>query len=960
MSEPNAQNSQTERVFLSYSRSDLDAAIAMRAALEQAGISTFRDEDSIQVSDNWMNRLQDTLQGCSAFVLLIGRDGVQRWVMAETQIALIRNFSPHDDSERLPIFPVLLPDGDLHSLPPFLNLFQIQRWSPQEPVPDALLAAIRAKAELLDQSITFEGCPFLGLSAFQPDDAPLFFGRKRETLEALAFIGSQRDDSHPERLHRHNQFHTWLQVQGNSGSGKSSLVNAGLLPLIQQGALWARTGYPHWKIIGPVMPGEKPLEALAEALQHALLPASERDMAGLLKLLRSDDDGLRLWLRDRKQDDTAFLLVVDQFEELFTFAEDAERLCFDRQLAAALQDKDCPLFLISTVRIDFLEHFERLPLLSELENSDVCKRYTLKTITQAGLRGVIEQPARLAGLDVSEVTTAMLNEAREEPGALPLVENALRVLWHERDGSRLSGQLYEQKGGIAGLLEEQADALLARLETELKARDDALELLFQLTRVNDEGRHTRRRLPLGEARRWAGGKKADEQRGQRVIDYLTGKVVAGAENQRAAGNLRLLNTVGENGDEQSVDLIHETLIRARGTDKTTGKLYGYWKTLYDYIEANRGRSFYRDQLERRAGEWRSGRGLFSRWRKLAGWGELRQYQKQRPERGSDAARFLRRSRTLAWVKGGALAVTGAFVLQSYLWTLNNDMPPSYMLTQQKFRLMEWGVLAPDLPEMVEIPVSANPFNVGELDTELGEDVNRQLRAQGMMAAINIGYPPTEATLTQPYALGRYEVTYQQYDYYVWTQRNTTDTPAFPAGPPNENVRGNRAVVHVSWHDAQGYLRWLSATTGDDYRLPTEVEWEWAARGGKDRDGKGVYTKSGYWWGDDVGVNNANCDGCGSEWDNKRVAPVGSFKPNGYGLYDTSGNVWEWTCSEWQVDFDGSEADCAAPDSSVGRVLRGGSWFGDTVFARASARTWYDPVYRNARNGFRVFRASRTR
>ncbi|MGB0848153.1 MAG: TIR domain-containing protein, partial [Thiolinea sp.] len=299
------QNPEIEHVFLSYSRTDLDAAIAMRSALEQAGISTFRDEDSIRVSDNWMKRLQDTLQGCSAFVLLIGRDGVQRWVMAETQIALIRNFSPHDDSQRLPIFPVLLPGGDLHALPPFLNLFQIQRWSPQETVPDKLLDAIRAQADLLDQTITFEGCPFLGLSAFQPDDAALFFGRKRETLEALAFVGSQRDDSHPERLHKHNQFHHWLQVQGNSGSGKSSLVNAGLLPLIQQGALWARTGYPHWQIIGPLLPGEKPLEALAEALQHALLAEAERDLPGLLKLLRSDDDGLRLWLRERKQPDTA-------------------------------------------------------------------------------------------------------------------------------------------------------------------------------------------------------------------------------------------------------------------------------------------------------------------------------------------------------------------------------------------------------------------------------------------------------------------------------------------------------------------------------------------------------------------------------------------------------------------------------------------------------------------------------
>ena len=116
----------SEQVFLSYSRTDRDAAIALRAELEKAGIGVFRDEDTIRVGDNWLQRLQDALKNCSAFVLLVGRDGVQRWVGAEVQVALIRNLSPHDDGQRLPIFPVALPDGDLNKLPPFLQLFQIQ------------------------------------------------------------------------------------------------------------------------------------------------------------------------------------------------------------------------------------------------------------------------------------------------------------------------------------------------------------------------------------------------------------------------------------------------------------------------------------------------------------------------------------------------------------------------------------------------------------------------------------------------------------------------------------------------------------------------------------------------------------------------------------------------------------------------------------------------------------------
>jgi hypothetical protein len=279
----------------------------------------------------------------------------------------------------------------------------------------------------------------------------------------------------------------------------------------------------------------------------------------------------------------------------------------------------------------------------------------------------------------------MLNDAKNEPGALPLVENALQVLWEQRDGNRLSGELYLSKGGIAGLLEEQADDLLKRLDNDLpKGKADALELLLSLTRINDEGRHTRRRLPLGEARLAAGGKKADPVRGQKIIDYLSGRLEPDGSNRKANGSLRLLTVVGEERNPSpadsvlSVDLIHETLIRAKGKDETTGKLVGYWKTLYDYIDKNRERGFYRDQLTRQAKEWQASRG-WGRWRKLAGFGDLRAYRKLRPERGSVDERFLRRSRRVGWLQGGALVLLLAFVGQSYLWTLNNGLPPNYTI-----------------------------------------------------------------------------------------------------------------------------------------------------------------------------------------------------------------------------------------------------------------------------------------
>ena len=131
-----------EQVFLSYSHNDRPAALALRAALEAAGLSVFRDDESIRSGDRWLERLQAAVHGCSAFVVLAGRDGVRRWVGAEVQVALIRHLSPAADEQRLPLFPVLLPDVTPESLPPFLALFQACCWAPPEAVPAALIDAI--------------------------------------------------------------------------------------------------------------------------------------------------------------------------------------------------------------------------------------------------------------------------------------------------------------------------------------------------------------------------------------------------------------------------------------------------------------------------------------------------------------------------------------------------------------------------------------------------------------------------------------------------------------------------------------------------------------------------------------------------------------------------------------------------------------------------------------------------
>ena len=417
----------------------------------------------------------------------------------------------------------------------------------------------------------------------------------------------------------------------------------------------------------------------------------------------------------------------------------------------------------------------------------------------------------------------------------------------------------------------------------------------------------------------------------------------------------MLTTIGENEKDQQVSIIHETLIRARGKDKITGKLVGYWKTLYDFIEKHRNRGFYRDQLTRQAERWQTSHGLGC-WSNLASLQDLKHYKHMRLEKGSVEAGFKRRSQLKAGVVVGLLAVVLVFVGESYYWTLSHSMPPGYMLMQQKFRLMDWGLMDEPLPEMVEIAVPQGSFIIGEQDDEFAENANRELNEGGSYLLRNFGYPNKQVEISSNYAIGKYEVTHEEYDYYIWRQLKRRMNVSYPggAGANGSNNRGRRAVAQVSWIDANAYLHWLSVKTGARYRLPTEAEWEAASRAG---------STTAYWWGDDIkkdGEAMANCEGCGSSWDNKSVAPVGHFEPNSYGLYDTSGNVWEWTCSEWRVEFDKSNSESVCASENKGqRVVRGGSWINETKWSRSSARFWYFSGNRTNYAGFRVYRAART-
>jgi formylglycine-generating enzyme required for sulfatase activity len=237
------------------------------------------------------------------------------------------------------------------------------------------------------------------------------------------------------------------------------------------------------------------------------------------------------------------------------------------------------------------------------------------------------------------------------------------------------------------------------------------------------------------------------------------------------------------------------------------------------------------------------------------------------------------------------------------------------------------------PEMVVIPPGSYLMGAADSDKE----------------AQSCEKPQHRVTIGRPFAIGCYTVTFDEYDHYcIDTARHKLYDQGWG--------RGLQPVVNVTWNDVIAYCTWLSKQTGRTYRLPTEAEWEYAARAG---------SQTAYWWGNEIGQGNANCHGGGTQWDNKQAAPVGSFRPNPFGLYDTVGNVWEWVQDEYHHNYSGAPGDGSEWTLKTGlfkavfgaaaarRVRRGGSWGYQPRGARVSLRYWDLPVDRFDALGVRL-------
>jgi formylglycine-generating enzyme required for sulfatase activity len=227
---------------------------------------------------------------------------------------------------------------------------------------------------------------------------------------------------------------------------------------------------------------------------------------------------------------------------------------------------------------------------------------------------------------------------------------------------------------------------------------------------------------------------------------------------------------------------------------------------------------------------------------------------------------------------------------------------------------------PECPEVVLIP--PGKFTMGSIEVPFEGPVH-------------------EVSIQKPFYIGRYEVTFDEWDACVADKGCTYRPDDRGLG------RGRRPVTNVDWNDAKGYLAWLSRKTGKTYRLPTESEWEYAAR---------ASVTSAYSWGRVFEKDRANCSGCTTQPHNSTIE-VGSFKPNGFGIYDMAGNAAEWVEDCWSEGYRGAPGDgSASPKTSCPeRVLRGGAFNNDPKYVRSAARFKYDYDVRYPSNGFRVLR-----
>jgi len=962
------------RIFLSHSSANNAEAVALRDWLANEGWKDeiFLDLDpqrGIAAGERWERTLNEAANRCEAVLFLVSKAWLgSGWCLKEFHLA-------HRLNKRL--FGVLIEDLPVDKLPEELaGTWQIVRLAAgRDHV--MLRAVLPVTHEEAHVTFSAEGLqrlkhgleeagldakyfawpppddpirpPYRGLRPLEAEDAGIFFGRDAPIIEALDRMRGLRETT-PPRL---------LVILGASGSGKSSFLRAGLLPRL-------RRDDRHFLPLPIVRP-----ERAAINGESGLLPALEdafkavgitTTRAKLRAAIEGGTSTLRPLLQvfadkatpsvldaDSKPTPPTLIISVDQGEELFLAEGQDEAKTFLVLLHDLMIQDEPAVIAVFTIRSD---NYERLQLAKELQGVRQ-EMLSLPPMPKGSYAEVIKGPAqRLAGTERPlAVEDALVNtlltdiEAGGAKDALPLLGFTLERLYVEHGGDGdLTAAEYRSLGGITGSIE-------AAVERALKAAD--ADPAIPTDRVARLALLRRGLIP------WLAGIDPDTGAPRRRVARLSEIPTEARPLIQHLVEQRLLATdVNKDTGEATIEPAHEALLRQWAllqgwlTEDAglLAVLEGVKRASRDWDANNRGGSWFAHATDRlAAAEWLSARPDLAANLEPTDRAYLAACRKAE----ADAKR------------GKRLLLAGIFVLligmivglvgwieQLYIkgqWTwyatdrpfLAANMWP-YVLTPAAEQALKpdpnksFRECAPKqqdkdyCPDMVVI--AAGSFMMGSPTTEQGHQKSEE--------------PQHTVTNARPFSVSKYELTFDEWDTCV-------DYGDCPQGVSDSGFgRGQQPVINVTWNDAQRYVAWLSKMTGKTYRLLSEAEYEYATRAG---------TTTAYPWGNDIKLNGtamANCAGCGSKWDNTETAPVGSFAPNQFGLYDMVGNVFEWVEDCLHNNYNGAPTDGSAwieGGNCKSRIDRGGSWVGSPGSLRSAFRGRSSTVGRLSSLGFRVGR-----
>jgi formylglycine-generating enzyme required for sulfatase activity len=924
------------RLFLSHSSRDNIQALAFKNWLVESGWDpddVFVDLHSIGAGERWRDALRKANARCEAVILLASPESVgsvecqKELELAEAFgkeiiVAILRDLGKEDPrlarySERQFV--------DLSAAPKdVVELVEFEGRSHRIAFSARALVSIKLRLDNLGiapDSFNWppkgvaEPEPYPGLSAFGEDDAGIFFGREADILSALTDIRQVRR-RHTPRL---------IVIDAASGAGKSSFLRAGLWPRLKRDADFAPLAIlrPAQGIItGPDGVGRRLAPYFsrfgrpkpAGDIRAALTVADPTAGAKALSELLAEATRLALAAQFAAGPDStppAAILAIDQGEELFSADNDVESRQFLALLAAVLKNPPDGLdpYLLVTIRADSAQIL--LTRVAEL-GLETPKALYLAPLSSDAYRDVIQMPAaiyseRVRRLAVEPTLVTALVQDATGADALPLLSFTLARLFADF-GSKgyLTLAQYQEMGGAAGSIGRALkDALTSAGTTGTSENLHALIVPHLATWDPGAGQK-------GTAKRVVATLRSliSDDRGflRPLVDALI--------------TARLLTS-----QRDTVEVAHEALLRQ--------------PPISDWLEENREFLIWRGRVARERSSYANNERGFLAGRELQiarDWVAARSSYDIPPEdrkfiNDSVAADDVRRNReeedqrqqhrlhrrmwqlaTIAAVLlfgiGAGLAWSNRALLEEYAVMAEEAVWPKVLSAQAEHILKpgdEFKECA-DCPQMKVI--RGGKFMMGSPESE-----DKRNADEGPYHPVVIG---------KAFAIGRVAVTFDEWDACV-----TLGACAFK---PDEGWgRGDRPVVNVTWDDALQYVAWLTSRTGKPYRVLSEAEFEYAARGD---------TATPYPWGTEIGFSHANCKDCGSAWDLKSTAPVRSFQPNAFGLFDMEGNTWTWVQDCYHENYQGAPDDGSPwlTDSDCKyHVVRGGAWYSDADVLRSANR-----------------------